>query len=84
MIRSYAMTQLAYMLMTLTAYRHSRADAQIERENFIARYEQFHKVIENMFENASRDLWKCNPNPYLDSRKHMFLSFFYTFFLLVC
>lgn len=64
------MIQLAYMLMTISNHQNSHvADAQVERRFFIERYAEFRQTIDSLFNNASRDLWKCNPNPYLDSRK---------------
>lgn len=73
LLRSYAMIQLAYMLTSLSQHRNLHADANDERKFYLERYTQFHRTVESMLGAASRDLWKCNPNPYLDSRKH-FLS----------
>lgn len=69
LLRGHAMIQLAYMLMTLSMHRDARAEAKTQRKLFLERYNEFHDVIQSMINNASRDLWKCNPNPYLNSRK---------------
>lgn len=70
LLRSYAMIQLAYMLTSLSQHRSLHAEANGERKLYLERYSQFHGAVEGMLAAASRDLWKCNPNPYLDSRKH--------------
>lgn len=73
-LRSYAMIQLANMLITIANPSNSRvADAQVEQRFFLQRYAQFRQTLDSLFNHASRDLWKCNPNPYLDSRKHQIL-----------
>lgn len=69
LLRSYAMIQLAYMLTSLSLHRNLHAQASDERKLYLERYSQFHGAVESMLAAASRDLWKCNPNPYLDSRK---------------
>lgn len=59
--------------MTLSDQHNSRvADAHVERRFFIERYAQFRQTIDSLFNNANHELWKCNPNPYLDNRKHIF------------
>lgn len=70
LLRGHAMIQLAYMLMTLSKHRDARAEAKTQSNLFTERYDKFQDVIQNMVNDASRDLWKCNPNPYLDSRKY--------------
>lgn len=73
LLRSYAMTQLAYMLMSLSQQRNFHIEANAERKLYFEQYTQFHEAIESMLAAASRDLWKCNPNPYFDSREHLSL-----------
>lgn len=79
LLRSYAMIQLAYMLTSLSQHRNLSAEANDERKFYLERYEQFHHAVERMLGAANRDLWKCNPNPYLDSRKHCIFFIFVRF-----
>lgn len=72
LLRSYGMIQLAYMLMSLSMQRNLHAQAKTERIFYLQRYAEFRNAIENMLTAASLDLWKCNPNPYLDRREHLF------------
>lgn len=74
LLRGHAMIQLAYMLMTLSKHRDARAEAKTQSNLFTERYDKFQDIIQNMLNDASRDLWKCNPNPYLDSRKYFIQS----------
>lgn len=74
LLRSYAMTQLAYMLTSLSQQRNLHAKANDERNLYLERYSLFHDAVESLLAVASRDLWKCNPNPYLDSRKSFSLD----------
>lgn len=76
LIRGHAMTQLAYMLKSLSMHRNFYTDATIERKQFLEHYTEFQIVMQEMLNAASLDLWKCNPNPYLDSRKHFYLILF--------
>lgn len=69
------MMQLAFMLLTLSAQRDARAMAYDQRAQFRERYDKFQAGMQSMLNGASKDLWKCNPNPYLNSRK---LSFTHT------
>lgn len=71
LLRSYAMNQLAYMLMSLSQHQNLHGEANVERTFYLEQYAQFRSAVESMLAVASRDLWKCNPNPYLDSRKHV-------------
>lgn len=64
------MGQLAYMLMSLSQHHSLHEKANFERKLYLERYTEFRHVIESMLNAASLDLWKCNPNPYVDSRKH--------------
>lgn len=73
LLRSHGMSQLAYMLMSLSLQRNLHAEANVERINYLERYAAFRHAIESMLTVASPDLWKCNPNPYFDSRKHLSL-----------
>lgn len=70
LLRNYAMIQLTYMLKSLSQQRNFHPEANTERIIFLQRYIQFHEAVDSMLTAASRDLWKCNPNPYLNSRKH--------------
>ncbi|XP_055324703.1 uncharacterized protein LOC129579086 [Sitodiplosis mosellana] len=69
-LRSYAMHQLAHMLMSLIVRENSHATANAERKLYLERYNEFKHTIEGMLTASSLDLWKCNPNPYLDSRTY--------------
>lgn len=69
LLRGHAMMQLAYMLLTLSAHRDTRAVAYDQRTQFRERYDKFESSMRSMLLAASKDLWKCNPNPYLNSRK---------------
>lgn len=69
LLRSHAMMQLAYMLLTLSAQSDARAVALDRRTEFRTRYNEFQTSMQSMLNAASKDLWKCNPNPYLNSRK---------------
>lgn len=62
------MSQLAYMLLTLTGNGNYQQQSEVERNFFIEQCNKFYATIEGMLHRASRDLWKCNPNPYLDNR----------------
>lgn len=75
-VRSHAMTQLAYMLKSLTMHHNYHHEATVERKIFLERYMEFRNVMQTMLDTASLDLWKCNPNPYLDSRKQFLLISF--------
>lgn len=75
LLRSYAMVQLAYMLKSLAQHRNFHTDATNQRVMYLERYAEIQNTIEHMLNAASRDLWKCNPNPYFDSRKHLSLDF---------
>lgn len=80
LLRSYGMTQLANMLITLSARSNDRvSDAQVERRFFIERFSQFRETINDMHQRASRDLWKCNPDPYFDRRKQLICDFNFQF-----
>lgn len=74
LLRSHAMVQLAYMLTSLTQHRNLHGAASDERKLYLERSTQFRRTLEGMLAAASRDLWKCNPNPYLDSRKQFFID----------
>lgn len=76
LLRSYAMSQLSRMLMSLSMHRSLHSDANAERKLYLQRYADIRRAIENMLTAASLDLWKCNPNPYLDSRKHLSVRLF--------
>lgn len=72
LLRSYGMTQLANMLITLSKRSNDRiSDALIERRFFIERFSQFREIINDLHQKASRDLWKCNPDPYFEDRKQL-------------
>lgn len=66
------MSQLAYMLLAL----HKGPDggysqeAEVERNFFLEQYDKFQQIIDDMMKKSSRDLWKCNPNPYQDKRMY--------------
>lgn len=70
MLRGHAMAQLAYMLLALNRGSDSgySQEAEIERNFFLEQYEKFQPMIDDMLKKSSRDLWKCNPNPYMDNR----------------
>lgn len=74
LLRGHAMFQLSHMLLAMNeaddGERH-RMIASTERGDFIERSKLFRRSIENMLKEASRDLWKCNPNPYLDNRMYL-------------
>lgn len=70
LLRGHAMTQLTYMLLTLSNERETyQQDADLYGNFFKEKYLRFINAIEQMLSAASHDLWKCNPNPYLDDRK---------------
>lgn len=71
LLRSYAMNQMSHMLMSLSMHRNLHGDANAERKLYLQRYADIRRAIESMLTASSLDLWKCNPNPYLDSRKHL-------------
>lgn len=66
-LRSYAMSQLAFMLTTLSGHESRRNEAELERNLYTTQFKAFRATIGKMLNAASRDLWKCNPNPYLNS-----------------
>lgn len=74
MLRAHAMTQLAYMLLALNKGSDSgySQEAEVERNFFLEQYEKFQPMIDDMLKKSSRDLWKCNPNPYNDNRTYPF------------
>lgn len=75
MLRSHAMSQLAYMLLALNKGWDSgySREAELERNFFLEQYEKFQQMIDDMKTKSSRDLWKCNPNPYGDNRMFTFV-----------
>lgn len=64
------MTQLAYMLLALSKGSDGgyTQEAEVERNFFLEQYDQFQQMIDDMLKKSSRDLWKCNPNPYMENR----------------
>lgn len=70
-LRTFAMNQLAHMLKALIVQENEHAAANADRKLYLQRYGEFIRAVESMLSAASLDLWKCNPNPYLDSRKHL-------------
>lgn len=70
MLRGHAMSQLAYMLLALNKGSDSgySQEAELERNFFLEQYDTFQHMIDDMLKKSGRDLWKCNPNPYMNNR----------------
>lgn len=68
------MSQLAYMLLALNKGSDAgyTQQAELERHLFLEQYEKFQQMIDDLVKKSSRDLWKCNPNPYKDNREFTF------------
>lgn len=70
-LRTFAMNQLAHMLKALIVQENDHAEANADRKLYLERYEEFIRAVESMLSAASLDLWKCNPEPYMNGRKHL-------------
>lgn len=70
LFRGHAMLQLSHMLLSMRGNLeyHQRA-ATDERTDFTGQYGRFREAILDILNQTSRDLWKCNPNPYLNNRE---------------
>lgn len=69
--RGHAMFQLAHMLLGVRGdFETHRRAADSERRHFAEAYASFNETATEILNQASRDLWKCNPNPYLNNRKY--------------
>lgn len=72
LFRGHAMFQLAHMLVGMNGnFENNRHEADVERKHFTERYTKFNETITEILNRASRDLWKCNPNPYLNNRMYL-------------
>lgn len=63
------MIQLAYILLTASGQGNLQQESLTYQDGFQQRYTDFREFMEDMLRDASRDLWKCDPNPYLNKSK---------------
>lgn len=66
LLRGYAMLQLSYILLTVAGHGNLQQESLRFHDVFQQRYTNFRDSINDMLSEANRDLWKCDPNPYLN------------------
>lgn len=66
LLRGYAILQLSYILLTASGHGNFQQESLSFQDSFQQQYTNFRECIDDMLREANRDLWKCDPNPYLN------------------
>lgn len=60
-LKGYAMMQFSYMLMKLYAKGNMTREVNLMHEAYETRTDKMVKAVKNVMQNASRELWICDP-----------------------